>query len=328
MSERVRLGVIGAGAMGANHCRVARGIRGAELVGVHDVDRGRAEHVATQFDVRCFSERKALLDAVDAVVIAVPTSIHAPLAIEALESGRHVLIEKPIADTPDAAHAVVAAARAAHRVCAVGHVERHNATFSELMTVLGDERPIAVNIRRLNYFAPRITDADVTLDLLIHDVDLLLTLVGSEPTLVSATGLRVISDQLDHVDALFVFRDGAVGALTASRVTEDKIRRIEVIAPGRYVVADLLRRTLTIHQRAESRWETGGPDVKFRLESVTQQVQVPAIEPLQVELEDLVSAIRDGRSPRVTAEDGMRALLIVLDVQRQAEAVAPLKVRA
>lgn len=318
MDGRVRLGVLGVGMMGELHCRAATQIRELELVGVYDTDGDRATAVARQYECAAFGSRDELFASIDAVSIVTPTSAHADAAVDALASGRHVLIEKPIADRMDAAERVVEAARRSRRVCLVGHIERYNATFGELKTVLAGERPIAIAARRLNYFAPRITDADVCLDLLIHDVDLAVSLAGEAPSSVHATGMRVLTDQLDHVEALLGFPGGSVASLTASRMTEDKIRRVHVIVPGRYIVADLLRRTLTIHQRASAGWQSDGPDVKFRLESVTQQVQVPAVEPLQRELADLAGAIREGRPPAVTAEDGLRALDLVLRVRQLA----------
>ncbi|MBI4349624.1 MAG: Gfo/Idh/MocA family oxidoreductase [Elusimicrobia bacterium] len=308
--------------MGEIHCRVARGVRGIELSGVYDPDATRSAHIGRLYETVATSSLDALFDRSDAIVVAAPSSFHASIALDAIAHGCHVLIEKPIALNIADARAVASAAASAAVVCAVGHVERHNATFEELQRVLADDRPLAVSIRRLNYFAPRIGDADVTLDLLIHDIDLVRTMAGEEPRVIYATGLRVLTERLDHVDALLSFPGGVIGSLTASRITEDKIRRIEVSAADRYVVADLLRRTLTIHKRANAEWAHGGPDVAFRLESVTQQVQVPAVEPLHRELTDLMEAIQVGRPPKVVAEDGVRALEIALEVQRQAEQVA------
>lgn len=319
----IRLGIVGAGHMGSLHSRVARQVRSLDLVGVFDPISERAQRLARQHETTAYPTLDAMLADVDAVVIATPTRLHAATASAALARGKHVLIEKPIATELSDAEAIAAAARASGTVATVGHTERYNTAFRELETVLGDQRPLAINIRRLNYYAPRITDMDVTLDLLIHDVDLVLAITGTMPDSVEATGLRAVDDRLDHVDAVFTFPDGTIASLTASRVTEDKIRRIEIVASGRYIVADLLRRTLTVHKRATSAWEVTGSDVKFRLDSVTEQVQVPVVEPLQAELADLAEAIATGRPPLVTIDDGVRALRVVLDVQRTAEARAP-----
>lgn len=327
MSDRIRLGIAGAGAMGELHCRVASQLVGRfELVGVHDRDHARARAVGQQFGVAAYDRFEELLDLVDAVVIATPPAAHAPLAIAALEAGRHVLVEKPIAAEVADGERIAEAVRRARRVCLVGHIERYNPTFAELLAVLGGERPLAVSARRLNYFAPRVTDTDVTVDLLIHDADLVLELAKEPPSSVFATGMKVETDRLDHVEALLSFPSGIVASLTASRITEDKIRRIDVVATGRYVVADLLRRTLTIHRRASSEWEPQGRDVRFRLDSVTQQVQLPSAEPLQLELADFAAAIREGRAPAVGPDDGIRALALVQRIQRAAEASAPVRV--
>jgi len=310
--------------MGELHCRVAAQMAGRfDFVGVHDVDAARARVVAEQFGVTVYQRFDELLDRVEAVVVATPPATHAAIAIAALGAGRHVLVEKPIASTIADGERIAEAARSARLTCLIGHIERYNGTFRELATVLGDERPLAMSARRLNYFAPRVTDADVTMDLMIHDIDLALELAGEEPTAVVATGLRVETEDLDHVEALLSFPSGIVSALTASRVTEDKIRQIDVVARGRYIVADLLRRTLTIHQRASSEWQPRGRDVRFQLASVTQQVQLPSAEPLQLELADFAAAIREGRAPDVDARDGIRALALVQRIQRAAQASAP-----
>lgn len=319
----IRLGIVGAGHMGSLHSRVARQVRGFDLVAIHDPVADRAERLARQYGAQACPSLEALLGSVDAVVVATPTRVHRDVCETAFGLGKHVLVEKPIATELDDAERIAAAARAAGAVATVGHTERHNTAFSELRTVLGDQRPLAISIRRLNYYAPRITDMDVTLDLLIHDVDLVLAITGTMPTSVEATGLRAVDDRLDHVDAVLTFEDGTIASLTASRVTEDKIRRIEIVASGRYVVADLLRRTLTIHKRATSAWEVTGSEVKFRLDSVTEQVQVPVVEPLQAELTDFAEAITTGRPPLVSIDDGIRALRVVVEVQRTAESRAP-----
>jgi predicted dehydrogenase len=327
VSDRIRLGVVGTGAMGELHCRVAAQLVGRfELIGVHDIDHARARGVAQQFGVVAYERFEELVDRVDAVVVATPPASHAAIAIAALEAGRHALVEKPIASEVADGERIAAAARSAGRTCLVGHIERYNPTVPELFAVLGDERPLAVSARRLNYFAPRVTDTDVTVDLLIHDADVILELAGEAPASVSATGMRVETDRLDHVEALLSFPSGIVASLTASRITEDKIRRIDVVARGRYVVADLLRRTLTIHRRASSEWQPHGRDVRFRLDSVTQQVQLPSAEPLQLELADFATSIHEGRPPVVGPEDGIRALDLVQRVQRAAEASAPARV--
>ncbi len=318
-SGKVRVGVVGVGVMGELHCRVASRVRSIDLVGVYDLDGERARHIAATYETRCFSAIDDLLQVVDAAVIAVPTSLHRDLALAALGAGRHVLIEKPVASTIEDADAILAAAHRLGRVCGVGHTERYSPTFRELQSVIGTDRPVAINIRRLSPFPERITDADVALDLMIHDVDLVLAVSGTMPSFVSAVGLRVRSSSLDHIEALLAFPDGVVSSLTASRVTEDKVRRIEVSAPGRYLVADLLTRTLTIHRRAVSEREISGGEVKFRLESITQQVQVPSIEPLYAELTDFAAAVLEGRPPLVGLDDGRRALEIVLGVRALAE---------
>jgi len=329
VSDRVRLGVVGTGAMGELHCRVAAQMAGRfEFVGVHDINVARARVVAEQFGTRAYERFEELLDRAEAIVIATPPATHAEVAIAALDAGRHVLVEKPIAADIADGERIAEAARRAGRACLVGHIERYNGTFRELATVLGGERPLAVGVRRLNFFAPRITNADVTEDLMIHDIDLVLELAGEEPTDVFATGLRVETPDLDHVEALLSFPSGLVAALTASRITEDKIRRIDVVARGRYIVADLLRRTLTIHQRASSEWQPRGRDVRFQLASVTQEVQLPSAEPLQLELADFAGAIREGRPPEVEARDGIRALALVQRVQRAAAASAPVPAAA
>lgn len=317
---RVRLGVAGVGVMGELHCRLASQMRDFELVGVYDPDAERAGRIAELHETRRCASFDDLVARVDAVIIAAPSSAHASLALAALAAGVHVLVEKPIAATREEAMAVIAAAEASGRICLVGHTERYNVTFRELCAVLGDERPIAIAFERLSPYPSRRIDTDVILDLMTHDLELVLALTNEVPVSVSAVGLRLRSDGFDHVDAVLAFPSGTIASLTASRVTEQKVRRIEVTAAGRYIVADLLTRTLVIHRGALPEFGASGT---FRLESVTQQVHVPPVEPLLLELSDFAEAVRSGRPPLVSGADGLRVLDLALLLRERAERATP-----
>ncbi len=234
----IRAGVIGAGRLGRQHARVYTEMTGCVLVGVHDIDAGRAEAVAHEFGVRAFEQCHALLDAVDAVSVAVPTAEHASVGCTALEAGAHVLVEKPIAATVAEAERMVATASSARRHLGVGHVERFNPAFMVLREM--EVAPRFIESHRLAAYSPRGTDVAVVLDLMIHDLDLLLALIPSHVTEVAAVGVSVVSSQVDIANARLVFGDGCVANVTVSRFSQKQMRRMRIFQRDAYMALDFL----------------------------------------------------------------------------------------
>lgn len=300
----IRVGVIGVGVMGERHCRVYSNLRGVELVGVFDANHVRGHEVAEKYEARYFDSPIDLLHEVDAVTIATPTPHHFDLAMEAFLAGVHTLIEKPMAYTLEQGRALVDAAQRSGLVVQVGHIERFNPTFTELKNVADDLPVVAIMIRRQNSFDASNKDVDVINDLMIHDIDLLLDLVGLPVESVTAFGRSILNGATDHCVANFCFKDGPIATLIASRITQTKVRRIDITGLNAYVQGDLLSKSVAISRRVMSQYTAG----KYRQESVQENIYIPVAEPLMLEQQSFINAIRDNRAPVVSAADGLRAM--------------------
>jgi predicted dehydrogenase len=290
--------------MGERHCRVYASMRGVEFVGVFDPNHVRGHEVAEKYEARYFDSPLDLLHEVDAVTIATPTPHHFDLAMEAFMTGVHTLIEKPMAYTLEQGRALVDEARKSGLIVQVGHIERFNPAYIELKNVADDLPVVAIMIRRQNSFDASNKDVDVINDLMIHDIDLLLDLVGQPVEAVTAFGRSVLNGAIDHAMANFCFRDGPIATVVASRVTQSKVRRVDITAQNAYVEGDLMSKSVAIHRRLMNEYK----GAKYRQESVIENIHIPVAEPLMLELQHFVSCIRENRQPQVPVEDGLRAM--------------------
>jgi virulence factor len=312
--KTVRIGVIGTGVMGERHARVCANLPRVELIGISYLDQERGRKVAESYETTYFADRQAMTSQVDAVTIAASTPAHYALTAECLEQGLHVLIEKPIAETVEQAQQLVQAADERGLILQVGHIERFNPAYIELKHVTEDMHLVGVNMRRLSPFDTSNTDVDVIRDLMIHDLDLALDLVGSDLEGIAVWGRSIHTGAVDHAVANLSFVDGPIATLFASRVTEQKVRAIEVIADGAYVEADLLRKTVMVHRRTFPQYLNNQHVTKYRQESVIERIHVPMFEPLMLEIRHFVECVRDGRPSQVPGVDGLRALKLAEDV--------------
>jgi predicted dehydrogenase len=303
MPEVIRAGVIGVGALGRHHARVWAGTPGAVLAGVFDTDAGRAAAVAAEHGCRAFTDLEALLSETQAVSIAVPTLAHHAVARQALEAGRDVLVEKPITPTLAEADDLIAVAEAHGRVLQVGHIERFNPATEALLSAGRGAR--FVEVHRLGSFSPRSLDVDVVLDLMVHDLDIVLALDGSGPVQVEAVGVPVLTPRVDIANARLRFASGLIANLTASRVSLEKVRKFRVFAPRTYVSADFTAREAQIY-RLEG--DPGAP----RIEATRQGA--PDREPLRLQIEAFLRSVQDRSQPLVSGSDGRRALALALTI--------------
>jgi predicted dehydrogenase len=312
MNDRlVRVGVIGVGALGQHHARVYAGLSGVDLVGVHDADPSRAREVAERHGGRAFPTVEALLGEVRAVSVAVPTVDHHRLARQALEAGRDVLVEKPMTSTLEEADDLIALADERKAVLQVGHIERFNPATDVLKATVREPRFIEVH--RLGSFSPRSLDVDVVLDLMIHDLDIVLCLDGSEAVQIDAVGVPVLTPKVDIANVRLRFASGLIANLTASRVSVDKVRKFRVFSPRTYISVDFTRREAQVARLKEG--EGGRPQI------ATEKTAAPDQEPLQRQLEGFAAAVRDRSRPVVPGSDGRRALALALAIlARMAEA--------
>lgn len=313
MSGPVRLAVVGAGIMGANHARVARHLPGVELVAVVDPDIERARAACGATSSRAVATVGEIVDDIDGAVIAVPTQFHTEAAIQLVEHGVHVLVEKPIAPTVADAEAIIAAAERAGVVLAVGHIERFNAAVSELPRMLED--PIHIQASRIGAYSARVADG-VIFDLMIHDLDIVLSLLGDGVEAVDVSGVSrtVRSATEDVATATIRFSNDITATFNTSRLGQQKVRTIEITQLDSTIIADLVHRDVTIHRMSRQEY-LSDEGTRYRQSSV---VEIPFLEtagePLQLELAHFVDCIRTGAAPRVDGRAGLRALALATRV--------------
>ncbi len=313
-SARVRVGVIGTGALGYHHARLYRTLADVELVGIFDTNAERAAQVARELETTAFPALEPLLDRIEAASVVVPTSSHTDVGLAVLGRGRHALIEKPLADTVAGAERLVAAAEEAKRVLQVGHVERFNRAVRAALPFLED--PLFLQSERLAPFSPRGTDVAVILDLMIHDLDLVLELVGAPVTEVRATGVPILTPHVDIANARVEFANGAVALITASRVSRERTRKLRLFQPTGYFSLDLAAGGGHFY-RLKPGWQGLGAQ---RIEDIVEHVRLeaPEAEPLKLELESFVHAVRGEGEVVVSGAAGAEALGLAF---RVAEAV-------
>jgi predicted dehydrogenase len=326
-----RAGVLGVGSLGFHHARILRDVWGAEMAGVWDDDPARLAHVAQELGVRAFRSRDELLDSVDAAVIAVPTTAHAEVALAALDAGVHLLIEKPIAHTLEEANAIVSTAVAKGLTVQTGHVERFNGALRACEPYLEDPR--FVESHRLAPFNPRGTDVAVVLDLMIHDIDLVLGLVGRGVESLDAIGVPVLTPSADIANARINFENGAVANITASRVSFEKMRKVRFFQQSGYISLDLAAGTGEfLRLKPGARLPEGSELGMAALLGVVERVELKGdgAEPLRAELEAWIKAVRGEGPLVVSGEAGRDALAVALRIMERIEqhAAAGLAARA
>jgi predicted dehydrogenase len=323
----VRVGVIGVGHLGKEHARVYSELAEAELVGIMDADPDRAAEVAARCHTDVAGSLEGLLaKGVKAMSIAVPTSLHHRIAFQALKHGVHVLIEKPISRTLREADSLISLARRSGLVLQVGHIERFNGAVRALQGVIG--RPLFIESHRLSPFAPRGTDVAVVLELMIHDIDIILSLVQSSVKRIAAVGAPVLSHREDIANARIEFADGCVANVTASRVSREKVRKIRIFEQDAYISLDYLNQRVDVYRK---RIPTPTPALSQAAESPPEPCSQPADpasfihhevlpvdheESLVAELRSFVQCIQERTAPLVGGREGREALAVALRIVR------------
>ena len=303
MKKKLRAAVIGVGYLGQFHAEKLAALKDVELVAVADADAARARHIAAKHGCAAHSDPLELIAGVDLVSIAVPTELHYAVAHGFLDAGVHVLLEKPIARSLEEADALLSVARKRGVLLAVGHLERFNPAFRALAQTFA--RPLYIECERLSGFKQRGIDVDVVLDLMIHDLDLARALARSEIGQVSACGFQVMTDAIDIANVRIEFANGCVANLSASRVSQAQVRKLRVFQTGEYASADLQAGKLRVVRRDPRGGEIAQDESAFEDRDA-----------LRAEIENFVAAVRGGRAPLVTGEDGRAALALALEVSR------------
>ena len=309
--RRVRVAVVGVGHLGRHHARILSALDGAQLVAVADTNAERAQEIAAGAATRALTDSRELLGQVDALSIAVPTESHLEVALPFLERGVAVLVEKPMARSLAEADQMIAAARRSGAVLAVGHTERYNPAVAAILPLVTSPRFIEVH--RLGVFPERSLDIDVVFDLMIHDLDVILSLVRSEVTSVEAVGVPVLTPRYDIANARLRFASGCIANVTASRISRDRVRKIRFFQPDAYLSIDYAA------QEVEG-WRLVRRDgVRPAIEG--GPLPIEREEPLQRELADFVRAAREGTKPLVDGEAGRRALELATRIAEKMESV-------
>ena len=310
--KQIRVGVGGVGHVGSLHAQVYSKLPNARLVAVCDLNQARAKEVAARF--RCLATREAtqLLGAVDAVSVAVPTNAHEAVAAPLLEAGIHVLIEKPMATTLAQADHLLALARRRGVILQVGHIERFNAAIQTAKAYL--THPRFIEVHRLSPYPFRGLDVSVVLDVMIHDLDLILSLVGSQPVRVEAVGVAVLSPSEDIANARLTFASGCVANLTASRISDETIRRLRVFQEDCYLSVDARHQLVEIARLSAPR--SSGQAGKIGRTIRRRTLPVSPRPPLDEELASFLKAVRAHRRPMVSGEEAREALALALRIER------------
>ncbi|MBK5965676.1 oxidoreductase [Thiocystis minor] len=305
-SDRTRVAVIGVGYLGRFHALIYSRMPEVDLIGVVDIDHNRARAVAAE--VGCASHGRVgdLIGRVDAVSVVVPTTAHLEAAAPLLSRGIHVLLEKPIAPSLADGAELVRLSQAHGATLQIGHVERFNAGVMALAQRI--RSPLYIEAQRMGGFVERATDVDVVSDLMIHDIDIILSLVDAEICGISAVGASVLTEHVDIANARLEFANGTVANVVASRVSDKTTRRIRVFQPKSYLSLDFVSQIIDIASPCSV-------DGAARPEIVRERIQVEPIKPLDLELAEFIRGIREGQPPLVDGRTGLKALEVALDVR-------------
>lgn len=294
-----RLAVVGTGQFGKNHCRVIHESEGAELVAVVDIDATRAAEVASLYGGLPLTDYRELGGRVDAAVVAAPTSAHEQIGCFLVDAGIDVLVEKPLTPDMESADRLVRTAEKSGRVLQVGHLERFNPAVSELERRV--TLPLFFEIHRMNLFSPRSLDVDVVLDLMIHDVDIVLALTGTEPAEIRAAGVSILSSKVDIANVRLEFSNGCVANLTASRISTERVRKLRLFQPDQYLSLDYTRQDLAI-------FSVRGGQIGF------EQAPVTKAEPLKLQLEAFLECVQTRKSPKTSGRAARPTLKVALAI--------------
>jgi len=308
MDQAIKVAVVGTGRFGRHHARVYHELPDAELVGVCDQDAARATEVAKEYGCRAFERLEDLFGAVEAATVAVPTERHAEVGERLMETGIDVLIEKPMARSVAEADSLIAAAERQKRILQVGHLERFNPAVMAARKIVST--PLFFEVHRLSVFTERSLDVDVVLDLMIHDLDIVLSLAGAEPEEIRASGLAVLTPKFDIANVRLAFATGCVANFTASRVSFETVRKLRWFQPREYLSVDYARQDASV-----TRVDMVGGRPKLS----HQKLEPPRQEPLQLQLTDFLRNVRERRNPEIDGNAGRRALRLAHQILEQIE---------
>ncbi|GAB4367260.1 MAG: Gfo/Idh/MocA family oxidoreductase [Calditrichia bacterium] len=326
-SRRIKIGVVGVGHLGRWHVQQLKAIPEADLVGIYDIDVNRSKDICREFGVKAFPDFSQLLDAVEAISIVTPTTTHFQYARESLERGRHVFIEKPITETVEQGNELIEIVDRSGVKFQVGHIERFNPAILALEDI--SLNPLFIESHRLSTFHPRGTDVAVVLDLMIHDIDLILSFVHSPVKSIQASGVSIISPKEDIANCRLEFENGCVANVTASRISTRKMRKMRFFQPNAYISVDFLEGSSEIYQLMDEQSGKTKEGLTFSLGQIGEEnqkkeiryrrVEKKDINPLRYELELFLQSIKEDRPTAVTVREAVRDLAVAQAILKSIE---------
>jgi predicted dehydrogenase len=302
--DKMRVGIIGVGYLGMQHARILSYLEEAELKGVADINFKKAVEIGNRHGVKYYQNYEDMLDEVDAAIVSTPTSEHFSVSMKLLSEGKSVLVEKPITETVEQAEKLIAKSKKSGLILQVGHLERFNPAVEAVENMISD--PKFIEVQRLGSFSARSLDIDVILDLMIHDLDIILALLKDEVRSIKSSGIHVLSEKIDIANARLEFKSGCVATLTASRVHQGKVRKLRIFEPTACYSVDYINQEVSIFPLNGSQ-----TDIK--------SLKIEKEEPLKKELKNFFRCLQDGKIRKVSGEEGLRALKLAYSVLQEAE---------
>jgi predicted dehydrogenase len=305
--EKVKVGIIGVGYLGTQHARILSYLERAELIGVADIDFKKAMVIGNRHGVKYYDNYENMLDEIDAGIVATPTSEHFAISMKLLSEGKSVLVEKPITETVEQAEELVSVANKNGLILQIGHLERFNPAVEALENLISE--PKFIEVQRLGSFSARSLDIDVVLDLMIHDLDIIMALIKDEVKVIRSSGIHVLSDKIDIANARLEFTSGCIATLTASRVHQGKVRKLRIFEPTSYYSIDYIDQEVKV-------FPLNGRQTDIKTLKIKKE------EPLKKELQNFFRCVIDGKKRKVTGEEGLRALKLAYSVLSEAEGLS------
>ncbi len=300
-----RIGVIGVGYLGSQHARILSTLKECKLTCVVDIDMNKADKIAREYNVTSLYDWRKSLSLIDSAVVATPTSTHFEISKELIKRGKHVLVEKPITEKIEHAEELIECAKKSGTILQVGHIERFNPALKEAKKIL--DSPKFIEVHRLGTFSARSIDIDVVLDLMIHDIDIVLDIVHSKPKEIRAVGAKILTSKLDIANARIEFDSGCVANLTASRVYGKKVRKLRLFQPFKYISIDYKEQEVKVYSLQ---------DYSIKEETI----KIEKVEPLKIELQSFLGSINGNTKEGVSGEEGLNALRLAYQILKEIKA--------
>lgn len=313
--SRIKAGVLGVGKMGEYHVGVLSEIRDVELTAISDSDEKRGRMISERYEVPFYSDLRAMLKQVDVAVVAVPTKLHYKIAKEVMNAGIHVLLEKPCSDNLEHARELFDLADQKNLILHIGHVERFNGAVQELHKLVDD--PILVDCKRMGPFVERMKDDSVVMDIMIHDIDIILNLIDSKVARLNVMGRSVFSEKDDVVSVQLEFENSCIATILASRASQNKERTLSITQKDSYVILDYTDQEIYVHRQASSDYVLTKDSLRYKQESLIERIFVHKDNPLKLEIQHFVDCVKNGTPRKVAVDNELYSLEIALEIMEQ-----------